>query len=300
MDFDQVTLSSLNRHAAAVRADVGTPKVEALRAQMLRVAPSASVEACVELFDAASAERHLSGRPALVIDAIDDLATKAALITRCVQDGLPVISALGAGGKGDACALHVGRLSEVCNDPMAASLLKRLRKQQSSSPDATAPVDGANAYWEETAHNVTVVYTSESQQVALLPLPAGMTASELGSQPNFRVRVMPVMPPLPAAMGAALACHALSRLARTPIEPLAPPLPPLSLNYLTRIYRGFVKHETQSLGRPPSQVRACTPARANQRARCTCRTRARTHAHARLRGMGVGACRAMHTIVRPG
>ena len=76
IDFDQVTLSSLNRHATATRADVGTPKVVALRAQLLRIAPDAEVDACTELFCAARADDLLEGGAALVIDCIDDLATK--------------------------------------------------------------------------------------------------------------------------------------------------------------------------------------------------------------------------------
>jgi tRNA A37 threonylcarbamoyladenosine dehydratase len=134
-----VTLSSLNRNATAVRADVGTPKVVALREQMLRVAPSAQIEAIVALFDAAAAPRLLAGEPALVVDCIDDLATKAALLGYCVREGLPVLCALGAGGKGDCCAFHVGRLSEVFNDPIAASLLKRLKKQRVEGTDDEAP-----------------------------------------------------------------------------------------------------------------------------------------------------------------
>ena len=139
IDFDQVTLSSLNRNATAVRADVGTPKVVALREQMLRVAPSAQIEAIVALFDAAAAPRLLAGEPALVVDCIDDLTTKAALLGYCVRKGLPVLCALGAGGKGDCCAFHVGRLSEVFNDPIAASLLKRLKKQRVEGTGDEAP-----------------------------------------------------------------------------------------------------------------------------------------------------------------
>ena len=46
VDFDQVSLSSLNRHATAVRRDVGTPKARALRDQLLRIAPDAQAPRC--------------------------------------------------------------------------------------------------------------------------------------------------------------------------------------------------------------------------------------------------------------
>lgn len=76
IDFDQVSLSSLNRHATATRADVGTSKATALRKQLLRICPHAEVEACTHLFSAKYADELLRGRPALVVDCIDDLATK--------------------------------------------------------------------------------------------------------------------------------------------------------------------------------------------------------------------------------
>ena len=120
--------------------------------------------------------------------------------------------------------LHFGRLSEVVNDPIATSLLKRLRKKP--APPAISPAEVAAApavlavapsaaralpWWEEAAHVVHTVYSAEAPRVGLLPLPTGVaSAEELGSQPNFRVRVMPVLPPIPAAFGAALAAHVLA------------------------------------------------------------------------------------------
>ena len=310
VDFDQVTLSSLNRHATAVRWDVGTPKATALKAALLRIAPDAIIEARVELFDDTSAARVLADRPAIVVDCIDDLATKAALLGHCVRLSLPVLCALGAGGKADACALHIGRLSEVFNDPIAASMLKRLRKQRqlaaataaAAAAAATAPAeaqpvtevdeimsgstppadgastaggrgkskpgratgdvgdgDGGGVWWEEMAHQVSVVYSSEQQKVSLLPLPEGMQAGELGSQPHFRVRVLPVLPPLPAAVGAALASNALARLSGRAVAPAPRPVPTLSNQYLTKIHRKFVQHETKENKRPPAEVSVPPP-----------------------------------------
>ena len=93
VDFDQVSLSSLNRHATAVRLEVGTPKAKALRDQLLRIAPEAQVEACVSLFNAAAAPKLLGDSPALVIDCIDDLTTKAELLGYCNKRELRVLCA---------------------------------------------------------------------------------------------------------------------------------------------------------------------------------------------------------------
>lgn len=62
IDFDQVTLSSLNRHAVATHADIGRPKVIALQENFKKFAPWAKVEPVTELFTEETAPRLLKGR----------------------------------------------------------------------------------------------------------------------------------------------------------------------------------------------------------------------------------------------
>ena len=93
---------------------------------------AAQVEACVSLFNAAVAARLLGDSPALVLDCIDDLPTKAELLGYCHEHGLRVLCALGAGGKADPCQLHLGRLTEVINDPIATTMLRSIRKKEAA------------------------------------------------------------------------------------------------------------------------------------------------------------------------
>ena len=106
---------------------------------------------------------------------------------------------------------------------------KKKKKKRSDEDGDGGEGVSSSAWWEEMAHQVSVVYSSEQQKVSLLPLPEGMAAGELGSQPHFRVRVLPVLPPLPAAVGAALAAHALSRLSGRAVAPAPRPVPTLSM-----------------------------------------------------------------------
>ena len=62
VDFDQVTLSSLNRHAVATRADVGTPKALAMARHFREIAPEAAVDARVAMYDEARRARALLPR----------------------------------------------------------------------------------------------------------------------------------------------------------------------------------------------------------------------------------------------
>lgn len=85
IDFDQVTLSSLNRHAVATLADVGIPKVQCLRRRIIAISPWVQFDGRQEKFDEQSAKKLLEpwngkGRkPDFVVDAIDNVDTKVEL-----------------------------------------------------------------------------------------------------------------------------------------------------------------------------------------------------------------------------
>jgi tRNA A37 threonylcarbamoyladenosine dehydratase len=67
IDFDQVTLSSLNRHAVAVRNDVGIPKVECMKRHLLEIMPLAQIETFNCMFDSHAAPELLHGQPDFVL-----------------------------------------------------------------------------------------------------------------------------------------------------------------------------------------------------------------------------------------
>ena len=131
VDFDQVTVSSLNRHACATREDVGKGKCDVLKDFFARVMPSTHVEAIKEVFNEQTAAALLSGNPDFVVDAIDNRVTKAHLIKCCVDQQLPVISCMGAGARIDPSRVQIGLLTQTRNDPLCKGNLEMvLLKQQ--------------------------------------------------------------------------------------------------------------------------------------------------------------------------
>ncbi|KAL1916916.1 uncharacterized protein VTP21DRAFT_5113 [Calcarisporiella thermophila] len=205
VDFDQVTLSSLNRHAVATRADVGIPKVEALQKRIAEIAPFVSIEARVELFNKNNAEDIFSGNPDYIIDAIDNIDTKLDLIKYCYDHKLTVISSMGAGAKADPSRIQITDISETLEDPLARSVRRRLRKMGVES-------------------GIPVVYSTEKpHHVRLLPLDENMVedADEFATLPDFRVRILPVLGTLPSMFGMALATYIILKLANFPVEPLS-------------------------------------------------------------------------------
>jgi tRNA A37 threonylcarbamoyladenosine dehydratase len=128
IDFDQVTLSSLNRHAVATMKDVGISKVRAMKEHLQEIVPWCEIDAIQEMFVLEEAPRLLQGNPTFVVDCIDDLKTKAELIAFCLQNQLPVLTSLGAGGKADPTRLRIAPLSDCINDPLAQKLKWRIKK----------------------------------------------------------------------------------------------------------------------------------------------------------------------------
>jgi tRNA A37 threonylcarbamoyladenosine dehydratase len=119
IDFDQVTLSSLNRHAVATREDVGIPKVIAMKNHLLKTVPYANIDAKVKLFKLEDAEELLSGNPDYVLDCIDHLPTKIQLIEYCVKHNIEIISSMGAGAKADPSRIQISGINDTFEDPLA-------------------------------------------------------------------------------------------------------------------------------------------------------------------------------------
>jgi tRNA threonylcarbamoyladenosine dehydratase len=152
IDFDQVSLSSLNRHAVATLADVGTSKAQAMYKHLKSIVPWCTIEPMAEMFVMSEAERLLSGKPDLVVDCIDDVNTKAELIAYCHAHKIPVLTSMGAGGKSDPTRLRIAPITDCINDPLAHKIKWKLKQHN-------VPVD-----------EIMCVYSIEKPVCGLLPL----------------------------------------------------------------------------------------------------------------------------------
>ena len=200
VDFDRVTLSTLNRHAVATRTDVGAPKAAATAARFAAILPEASVEALDVMYCDATEERCLEGSPDFVIDAIDNIDTKVALLAACRRRGLAALAVAGAGAKADPTRLRFADVSESAVDPLARAVRLRLRRDHG------------------VAEGVTVLLSSERPRCGLVfGGAADAPPAEYQTVPGFRVRTVPVLGTTPAAFGMAAAAHALCALAGTPL-----------------------------------------------------------------------------------
>ncbi|EIE19543.1 hypothetical protein COCSUDRAFT_67693 [Coccomyxa subellipsoidea C-169] len=219
IDFDQVSLSSLNRHAVATRADVGMPKATCLQEHFRRMVPEARVEALVQMYTAEDEDALLDGAPDYVIDAIDNIDTKISLLAACNRRGIPVICVAGAGAKADPTRIRIADVSDSIVDPLARAVRQRLRRDHSIEA------------------GIPIVLSTEKPRCTLVPIQeVGDNPLDYQIVPNFRVRTIPVLGTLPAMFGLAAASHVLCELASAPFAP-EPVFRLLEAQYQTQLDR---------------------------------------------------------------
>jgi len=128
VDFDHISLSSLNRHAVATRADVGKNKAECLAAQFRRIFPEALLDVRVAMYNKDSEAELLCNNPDFVVDCIDNIDTKVDLLAACYHRDIPVLSCGGAGSKCDPTRVRIVDLAESVVDPLSRAVRHRLRR----------------------------------------------------------------------------------------------------------------------------------------------------------------------------
>ncbi|XP_010321486.1 tRNA threonylcarbamoyladenosine dehydratase isoform X1 [Solanum lycopersicum] len=227
VDFDQVSVSSLNRHAVATREDVGTSKALCLKKHFQSIFPECHIDAKVILYDSSSEEEILSGHPDFVLDCIDNIDTKVALLAACVRRGLKVLSATGAGARADPTRIRVADLRESTNDPLSRSVRHRLRKDHG--------IDGG----------IPVVFSLEKPKAKLLPFkgPSGEEENPSDYQivPGFRVRIIPVLGTIPAIFGQVMASYVATQLAGLQVH--MEPVVNFDTDHYEILHQRLIEHE---------------------------------------------------------
>lgn len=129
VDLDEVCISNTNRQLHALTGTMGRAKAEVLAERVRAIAPACEVEVELAFFTAASAAALLARTPTVVIDAIDSLHAKVALVAACQARGVPVVVCGGAGGRCDPLALRRGDLATSAHDGLLRALRRGLREQ---------------------------------------------------------------------------------------------------------------------------------------------------------------------------
>ena len=129
VDNDTVSVSNLNRQILATHSTVGMLKVEAGKRRVLDLNPACVVRTYPIFYTPETADSFDFTRYDYIVDAIDTVTGKLALVERAVAVNKPIICCMGTGNKLDASAFQVADISKTSMCPLARVMRKELSKR---------------------------------------------------------------------------------------------------------------------------------------------------------------------------
>ncbi len=129
IDKDTVSLSNINRQIIALHSTVGRLKTEVAAERARDIYPAITVRCRNAFFLPENADEFDFSSYDYVVDAIDTVSGKIALIERAQAAGVPVISSMGAGNKLDPTAFEVADISKTSVCPLARVMRRELKKR---------------------------------------------------------------------------------------------------------------------------------------------------------------------------
>ncbi|MCL6414862.1 tRNA cyclic N6-threonylcarbamoyladenosine(37) synthase TcdA [Aestuariirhabdus sp. Z084] len=129
IDLDEVCVTNSNRQIHALTSTVGQSKVVAMKERLLLINPECRIKTIEDFVDSENVMTLLSGPFDLVIDAIDNVPAKAAIIAYCRRNKLNLVCTGAAGGQTNPLAIDVADINKTYNDPLAAKTRALLRRR---------------------------------------------------------------------------------------------------------------------------------------------------------------------------
>jgi tRNA A37 threonylcarbamoyladenosine dehydratase len=130
IDLDNVAESNINRQIQALSSTIGMPKIEALRQRIAEINPFCQVTLVEDFIDLENIETLVANQGFdYVVDAIDSVKPKAALIAWCSANKMPLVVVGGAGGQIDPTKVEIRDLARTEQEPLLKKVRKLLRAQ---------------------------------------------------------------------------------------------------------------------------------------------------------------------------
>lgn len=165
IDLDHVAESNMNRQIHALEGTLGQAKIEAMAERIRAIDPRTVVEGIDDFVTPDNVGQLLDTSLDFVIDAIDDMKAKAAMLGWARREGVRIITIGAAGGQKDPRRIEVVDLARASQDPLLARLRKRLRREHGF------PRGGDKRF------NIEAVYSLEPLQY-----PEGTCEADVGPQ----------------------------------------------------------------------------------------------------------------------
>lgn len=142
-DLDEVCVSNTNRQLHALDGHYGRAKVDVMAERLRAINPRCQVHARMQFVTADNVAETVTREFDAVIDAIDSVKSKSALLAHCRRQKIPVVCCGGAGGQVDPTQIRVADLNRTTQDPLLAKVRQRLRREYgfSRNPQRTYGIE---------------------------------------------------------------------------------------------------------------------------------------------------------------
>lgn len=131
VDGDTVDITNINRQLPALNSTIGKNKTDVVAERILDINPEVNLKKINEFLEPERMEELLTQEKFdYVLDCIDSLSPKLALIITCKRKKIKLVSAMGAGGKTDPSKVMVRDISKTNNCFLAKQIRKKLKKEQ--------------------------------------------------------------------------------------------------------------------------------------------------------------------------
>lgn len=128
IDLDDVCVTNINRQLPALTSTVGQLKTEVLAQRVRDINPACQVRVIDDFLARENLDDYLGTPVTAVLDAIDSVQVKAALIAWCKRRKLPLVTCGGAGGQVDPSKVTSTDLAKATQDPLLAKVRSMLRR----------------------------------------------------------------------------------------------------------------------------------------------------------------------------
>ena len=128
IDLDDVCISNINRQLHALTDTVGQDKVAVMAQRIKAINPECEVVQVEDFVALDNLQSLINKDMDYVVDAIDSIKAKVALLAHCKRNKIKVICTGGAGGQTDPTQIQIADMTQTINDPLLAKVRNSLRR----------------------------------------------------------------------------------------------------------------------------------------------------------------------------
>ncbi|OCG39477.1 tRNA cyclic N6-threonylcarbamoyladenosine(37) synthase TcdA [Gilliamella sp. Bif1-4] len=140
IDMDDVCVTNTNRQIHALKSNIGKPKTSVMAERILQINPECIVNEIDDFINVDNVGEYLgtkqSPRYHYIIESIDSVHDKAAVLAYCKRQKLKVITIGGAGGQKDPTQIKIADLAKTIQDPLVAKLREKLKHNYKLNKDS--------------------------------------------------------------------------------------------------------------------------------------------------------------------